>query len=300
MIKPTGNRRRDILPRWTAVRSIVILATTLLVLPGCGRSPESTQSNQPPERIIALAPNITDTLIDLGLSNRLVGASRFTHVEQALDIPVIGDFMNINYEKIVTLKPDLVILERSSDAVKARLESLGIPYIETCSLSIADIFDSIQHIGETCGIDQRAAELIEQFNRQLNTLKNTPAHRPRTLLTFSDFSNATKIEQVYAFGANCIHSELLRIAGGDNVVVDARPSVILSQEAVIRMNPELIIELSAGGPTNQWANLPSVDAVRHHRIHILDGTYTTIPSPSCLIQTLEDFSRIVRREKSTE
>ena len=103
----------------------------------------------------------------------------------------------------------------------------------------------------------------------------------------------------HAFGASCIHSELLGLAGADNVVADSRPSVTLSREAVIRLNPELIIELSAGGPTNHWQELSSVDAVQHNRIYVLDGSYTTIPSPRCLMQTLTDFSRIIRQNEGS-
>jgi len=272
----------------------------IVLLCACGKSEQPAARNGPPERIISLAPNITETLYDLGLEERLVGVSRFGTSDTDPDLAIVGDFMNINYEKIVTLQPDLVILEKSSDSQKARLASLGINYLETGSLTLADIFDSIQQIGEKCGVMEQANDLLERLNDQMDQARNQPAHRPRTLIAFSDFSNQSRIEQVYAFGAGCIHSELLAIAGGDNVVTDARPSVTLSSEAVIRLNPELIIELSAGGPTNHWNNLPSIDAVRNNNIHVLTGTYTTIPSPAHLMHTLEDFSEIINRNGSGE
>jgi iron complex transport system substrate-binding protein len=272
-----------------------ILSCAVLMLPGCGRNPVPKIADHPPERIISLAPSITDTLYDLGLDSRLVGVSRFGGAQHASDIPVVGDFMNVNYERIVSLRPDLVIIEQSADAQKARLGSLGIPYLETCSLSIDDVVKSILAIGSACDADVHAQTLVNQFSQRMEELRNQLPHRPRTLMTFSDFSNGDRVEQVYAFGADCIHSELLSIAGGDNVVTETRPSVTLSREAVIRLNPELIIELNAGGPANHWDNLPSVDAVQHNRIFVLDGTYTTIPAPGSLLQTLEDLSTIVRQ-----
>ena len=272
-----------------------ICLITFALLCGCDKPARPAPSAKPPERIISLAPNITDTLHDLGLGNRLVGISRFSETDGASDLPVVGDFMNINYEAVVSLEPDLVVIEKSSDDQKARLENLGIPYLETGSLTIGEVLGSIRTIGRTCSVDGQADKLITRLERQIAAARNTPAHRPRTLLTFSDFSNHTKIEQVYAFGADCIHSELLGIAGADNVITDSRPSVTLSREAVIRLNPELIIELAAGGPTNHWETLSSVDAVKHHRVYALDGPYTTIPSPGCLMRTLSDFSRIIRQ-----
>lgn len=272
-----------------------ILSLMMLLLLGCGKQAVPPAAEYAPERMISLAPNITQILNDLGLANRLVGISRFSDSDTVRDLPVVGDFMNINYEMIVSLRPDLVILEKSSDAQQLRLENLGIPYLETGSLTLADILESIRKIGEACNAAEQATTLLAQLDREMEDARNTPDHRPRILLAFSDFSNQSKIEQVYAFGSSCIHSELLTIAGGDNVVIDGRPSVTLSREALIRLNPELIIELSAGGPTNHWANLSSIDAVRNSKIHVLSGTYTTIPSPGHLMHTLQDFSGIIRQ-----
>ena len=121
-----------------------ILALLLLLLLGCGKPTAPSNTGHPPERIISLAPNITDTLHDLGLGNRLVGISRFSNGQETSDLPVVGDFMNINYEAVVALQPDLVVLEKSSDDQKARLENLGIPYLETGSLTIGEILTSIR------------------------------------------------------------------------------------------------------------------------------------------------------------
>jgi ABC-type Fe3+-hydroxamate transport system substrate-binding protein len=275
------------------IKRLLLLFSVVLL--GCGKSAAPQADDQPPGRIISLAPNITDTLLELGLENRLVGVSRFSSGTAKPDLPVVGDFMSINYEAVISLQPDLVVLEKSSDDQKARFENLGIPYLETGSLTIDDILISIRSIGEVCGVEEEATELIARLKQQMDAALNTPDHRLRTLLTFSDFSDQEKIEQVYAFGAACIHSELLGMAGADNVITDARPSVVLSREAIIRLNPELIIELTAGGPTNHWESLSAVDAVMHHRVYVLEGPYTTIPSPGFLMRTLADFSGIIRQ-----
>jgi ABC-type Fe3+-hydroxamate transport system substrate-binding protein len=275
------------------IKRILLLLSVLLL--GCGQPAAPPAGDQPPERIISLAPNITDTLLELGLEGRLVGVSRFSSGKENPGLPMVGDFLNINYEAVVSLQPDLVVLEQSSDDQKARLENLGIPYLETGSLTIDDVFDSIHTIGEVCEVEEQAAELIARMERQIDAARNMPNPRPRILLAFSDFSGREKVEQVYAFGAACIHSELLEIAGGDNAVTDSRPSVMLSREAVIRLNPELIIELSAGGPTNHWENLSSIDAVMNREIHVLTDAYTTIPAPGCLMLILADFSEIIRQ-----
>ncbi len=271
------------------------LALALVLLVACGRPAPEPHRSATPERVISLSPSITETLYDLGLEDRLVGISRFGTSDSARNIQIVGDFLNINYETIVALKPDLVILEKSADTQKARLESLGIPCLETASLSIEQVLQTIQAIGETCDASDRSTALVESFRQQVEEHRNTPDDRIRTLMTFGASADADPSQPIYAFGAECIHTELLEIAGGENVVTDNRPSVVLSREALLRLDPELIIELTTGGPENQWEHLEQIDAVQHGRIVVLDGDYTCIPSPRNLTQTLRDISRTLRQ-----
>jgi len=89
----------------------------IALLCACGKPEQPAAQNGHAERIISLAPNITETLYDLGLGERLVGASRFGTSDP--ELAIVGDFMNVNYEAIVALKPDLVILEKSSPSLKS-------------------------------------------------------------------------------------------------------------------------------------------------------------------------------------
>ena len=287
MIKPRK------IPRIPFRQTGFLLAAILLFLTGCGKRESARITADAPQRLIALAPNLTATLDDLNLGDRIVGITRFSDPGENQNLPIVGDFMNLNYEAIFALKPDLVLLEKSADAAKSRLDALGIPYLETASLTLEQVFETIQALGKACHAESAATELTQTFRAEIERARNKMSRRPRTLICFGDLSGTESIEQVYAFGADCIHSELLQIAGGDNVVKDARPSVALSREAIIRLNPELIIELTPGGSASHWESLPSVEAVRNHRIHVLTGNYTTIPSPRNLMKTLNDLAEII-------
>ena len=269
------------------------LWSILLLLAACGRPEPAAQPDKTPERLISTAPNITEMLHDLGLDTRLVGVSSHGTRVYGPDVRIVGDFLNLNYETIVSLRPDLVIVEQSADIQKNRLDQLGIRYLETGSLSLADVLEAVRSIGEACHAEEASNRLIETFKKRLEEERNAPAHRPRTLLTFGTATDGSSAQPVYAFGAGCIHSELLEIAGGDNVVTNTGPSVILSPEALLRLNPELIIELTAGGTANHWERLDRIEAVKQGRIYILDGAYTCIPSPDALMQTLSDLSHII-------
>jgi iron complex transport system substrate-binding protein len=275
-------------------KTIVLLATLLC---GCGKPAQPATPEKTPERIISLAPNVTETVYALGLGDQLVGnTSHCTYPEAARALPKVGSFGSFSYEAIVSLKPDLVILHKEYDAEKARLKSLGIPTLETGSYFIADILKTIRDIGDTCGAQDQANALIQNMEERIASLGTPSTNRPpRVLITFG--SDATG--PIHAFGPACIHNELLEIAGGKNVVEGKLPFATLSREAILRLNPDIIIVLApelenAADAPNPWSPLTSVSAVQNNRIHILTADYTCIPGPR-FIQTLETFSKIIKQ-----
>ncbi|MEN8254548.1 MAG: helical backbone metal receptor [Verrucomicrobiota bacterium] len=277
------------------IRQLTFLCI-LTLLYGCGKPVQPTALAHPPERIISLAPNITETIYALDLGDKLVGATTYcTYPEAARVVPRIGGFGQFNYEAIVIAQPDLVILHKEYETVKARLQGLGIPYLETGTYFIVDILETIRDIGEACGAQERAEELVAQLEDRIVELQTTSTNRPRVLITFG----SEDVESIQAFGPECIHNELLGIAGGKNIVEGGLPFAVLSREAVLRLNPDIIIELApglenTGHPSRRWEKLDAVNAVKNNRIHVLTGDYTCIPGPR-FIQTLEDFSRIIKQ-----
>ena len=266
----------------------------------CGGSLAAEQAPVP-QRIISLAPNITEIIYELQLSDRLVGATEFcTYPAEAKNVPRVGGFGQFSFERIVSLNPDLVILHKEYEAEKKRLETLHIPYMETGSYHIADIYSTIADIGRICGVNDRAEELVHRLSARTDELRSKASEHPSVLITFGE-SAGTDIGQIHAFGSSCIHNELLQIAGGRNVIESRQPYSILSREAVIRLNPDIIIELAPGGqksddPARAWKSLPEVTAVKHKQVHLLTGDYTCIPGPR-FIRTLEDFTEIIGEKR---
>lgn len=269
---------------------------TLALLCGCGQPVPPAQRNDNVERIISLAPNITETIYALGLESKLVGVTPYcTYPEAARTLPKVGGFGHFNYEAIVVAHPDLVILHKEFDAEKTRITGLGIPTLETGSYFIADILETINNIGNACGVPDRADTMIAQLKQRIRELETTSTNRPRVLIIFGSDGTGP----IQAFGPACIHNEMLKIAGGRNVVEGKLPFATLSYEAVIRFNPDIIIVLapeleSPDSYSGPWDKLKSVNAVQNNRIHVLTADYTCIPGPR-FIQTLEDFSEIIRQ-----
>ncbi|MDF7823757.1 helical backbone metal receptor [Pontiellaceae bacterium B12227] len=273
---------------------------TLLLLAGCGKAPERARPASTPQRIISLAPDITEIIYALGLGDKLVGATTYcTYPEAAAKIPRVGGFGQFNFEAIVSLKPDLVILHWKYEAEKARLDSLDIPYLETRTEYMEDIISSIQKVGKACGASTEAKALINDINTRISNHRKTDHERARVLVTFG--GDAAALEQIYAFGADCLHNELLELAGGTNVVRNQLSFSTLSKEAVIRLNPDVIIQLAPGtevpeDPSKPWKELSGISAVKNNRIYVLTGDHTCIPGPR-FIQILEDFAEVLQNNE---
>jgi ABC-type Fe3+-hydroxamate transport system substrate-binding protein len=152
-----------------------------------------------------------------------------------------------------------------------------------------------------CGAEFQAEKLINQLKARMEALQKNDETRTRTLMVFNRQPASGDVEQIHAFGTECLHSELLNLAGGRNVVEGKLPFAILSREAIIRLNPDVIIELSAtdtapDDPSEPWNNLSSVTAVQNNRITVITGDRTFIPGPR-FIETLDDITHAIRGNK---
>lgn len=276
------------------MKRVHFLACALALLAGCGKQ-QSAELKGVPERIISLAPDITETVYILGLGDKLAGATTYClWPEAAKGVPRVGGFGQYNFEAIVSLKPDLVLLHHKYDSEKSRLDDLDIPYLEIRTELMADIMGSIKAVGDTCGAKHEADKLLADMSRQIANARKT-SKTPRVLVTFG--GDATQVEQIYAFGSDCLHNELLVLAGGTNVVENNLAFSTLSKEAVIRLNPDIIIQLAPGTeapttPSKAWEDFASVNAVQNNQIHVLTGDYTCIPGPR-FTQILADFQSIL-------
>ena len=261
---------------------------------GCDHPSESVQEKKVPDRLISLAPNITETVYLLGLGKKLVGnTTACAYPPEARSLPKVGGFGQFNYEAILSLHPDLVLVHKEYVEEQRHLHALGLSTLETGTFCVDEILESIRLIGEACGVPERADRLIREMKKRIKVARDRAEDAPthsRVLVCFGGEFN----DLFMAFGPNCLHGELLKIAGGKNVVQGDLPFARLSLEAVIRLNPEIIIELlsTSDQEGRNWDRLKEVEAVKNHQIYQICGDYTCIPGPR-FIQILEDFSRIL-------
>lgn len=247
-----------------------------------------------PQRIISLAPSITETLYALGLGDRVVGVSAFcTYPEAVNGLPRVGDFFNPNLEAIIRLKPDLVILLDSSADFSERLRSLQIPVLMVRQESVEDVLDSFVRIGEACGVPEEGRELADTLRRSLQQGRVDAARaeeeRPRVLIAVGHEPGPDGYRQVFIAGRDGLYDALVRAAGGRNVYEGDMAYPQISREGILRLNPEIILDISSDlekrgltreSVVEQWEKTDrEMLAVTQGRVVVLDKPYASVPGP---------------------
>ncbi len=261
-----------------------------------------------PKRIVSLAPSITESLFALGLGDRVVGVTRYCeYPPEAKTRAIVGGFVDPNYEAIVKLKPDLVALLVIHDEAKAKLAGLQIPVLAVDHRTIPGILDSFIQLADRCGARDRGVQLAAQCQARMDVVerKTRDLPRPRVLISSAREFGTGRIESVYAAGRNQWHDELIHLAGGENAYPDdgiAFPEI--SPEGILRINPDVIIELAPKAETGnytkeqivaEWDSVPGLRAAQEKRIYILNGDYVGLPGPR-FVQLLEDIARALHPE----
>jgi iron complex transport system substrate-binding protein len=251
-----------------------------------------------PQRIVSLAPSVTETLFALGFGHRMVGVtSDCDYPTGARKLPKIGAFMTPSVEAIIAKRPDLVIGVRSAvDPVKTReMERLGLKVTLISLASISDILHSIKDIAALLGRPEAGVRLAHEITRQLDAVKKrvAPAPRRSTLLVVG-------LRPLITVGGNNFIDELITLAGGENIAGNAaQPWLNLPDEYVVAKAPQVIIEAGMGserGPSGRhWADLKSIPAVKERRVYAYPYDKILRPGPR-IGEGLEEIARLVHPE----
>jgi iron complex transport system substrate-binding protein len=248
---------------------IFVVLGVLVVLDQLGFCTDALPQTSVPQKVVSLAPSVTETLFALGFGDRLVGVTTSCdYPAEARTIPKIGGFMSPSLETIVAKRPDVVIgVSSATDPAKAReMERLGLKVTLISLASVSDIFSSIKSIARLLGNPQAGEKLVRKMILQMDHVKNrvAPATRRSTLLLVG-------LRPLIAVGGKNFIDELITLAGGKNIAGDAaQPWLNLPDEYVVAKAPQVIIEAGMGSERDQaakhWADLKSIPAVQQRRI----------------------------------
>jgi iron complex transport system substrate-binding protein len=266
----------------------VILAAALMVVAGSRRAPDVAQPERP-ERIVCLVPAVTEMLFAIGAGPQVVAVSSFdTYPPDVANLPRVGALLDPDLERILSLRPDLVVVYGTQVELRQQLDRAGVPQFVYTHARLADVMTAIRELGARVGRAEQAHDVATNIETALEDIRTRAAdrRRPRTLLVIG--REPGTLRGIIASGGYGFLHEMLEIAGGQNVFADvARESVQATSELVLARQPEVIVEVR-GAPLSErqvraersvWATLSSVPAVRNGRIHIIGDQRTVVPGP---------------------
>ena len=278
-----------------------ILHSALLFNFSCGQKPSFTQ-DRTQLSIVSFLPSVTEILYELGLGENVSGVTQFCkYPEQAAQKSKVGGYTDPNYEAVLRLRPDLVILLRGNTVLTRFLDKHSIRHISVGNDSVEEIIESVLIIAKACGVAQRGDSLAGRLRLQLET-KPSENRKPTVLLCVGrDNLGSGSISRCFAAGASSFYNQIIEAAGGVNALGElsqAYPSI--SAEALLRFNPDIVIDISAAyintnfeerAVCKDWEVLRSVSAVRNGEVHCLFGDYLTVPGPriAMIAQSFRDI-----------
>ena len=255
-----------------------------------------------PRRIISLIPATTEMLFEMGVSDRIAGVGTFDRFPPEVSrFPRVGGLLDPNVERILSLKPDLVIVYDTQTDLIAQLTRTSIPLFRYRHQGLPDIVQTMRALGTRIGAATEADAAASRIEARLADVRRRvdKRPRPRTLLVFG--REPGSLRRIEASGGYGFLHDLLELAGGTDVLADLRrQSVEMSTEMVLARAPDVIIELQYGDSprrqsdeeTRVWEALPSVPAVRRKQVHLLVGDEFVVPGPR-IVQAAERFARVL-------
>jgi iron complex transport system substrate-binding protein len=244
-------------------------------------------------------------VFDMGGSDRLVGVGTFDRFPPEVSrFPRVGGLLDPNVERILSLRPDLVIVYDTQDDLITQLTRAGVPIYRYRHQGLPDIVQTMRSLGTRLGAGKEADAAAGRIETRLAAVRTQVEGRarPRTLLIFG--REPGSLRRIQASGGVGFLHDLLELAGGSDVLSDfTRQSVEMSTEMVLARAPEVIIELQYGdSPRRQaeaelraWDALPSVPAVRRKQVHMLVGDEFVVPGPR-IVQAAERLARVLHAD----
>lgn len=261
----------------------MLIVVVLLLLPTTG-----CRDTTPPRRndraVASLSPAATDLLVGMGLADRLVAVSNFDADEVARGRPRVGDYQNVDWEKLAELRPAVMIMQGSTQRMPAGLSErsaeLGIRLVVLQIDRLDDIPRAITRLGEALDERSAATAAVERFNDILASARQRASDRKpvRTLLALDETAR-------FVAGPGTFLDDVLQVAGGINVLESSSIGYpTIDRERLATLAPDVVVQILPGASETvlaqaraTWSSVPGLPAVRDGRVYIITEPWAMLP-----------------------
>ncbi len=288
-----------------------LFAALTVVLLGAGDAPRDAQASamqprDPARRIISLVPALTEVLFAIGAGPQVMAVSNFDeHPPEVLKLPKVGALLDPDTERILSMRPDLVMVYGSQATLKGQLARARVATFDYSHGGLRDIMPVFLQLGDLTGHRAEAVTRVHDLESKLSVIQRRVANRPRpkTLLVMG--REPQSLRNLDASGGQGFLHDLVQLAGGTNVFGDIkRQAVRASTEMLLVRAPDVIVDLHYGESANAeqaaeeraaWQRLGSIPAVRNGRIHVIYGDYMVVPGPR-IADAAQSLARAIHPE----
>jgi iron complex transport system substrate-binding protein len=284
-----------IVPARLLLLLIIVLAVSLS---GGNGGAVDGESKPPYHRMVSLSPLITENIFLLGAGDSLVGNTFYCQrPHPALDKEKVGSVMELSIEKIISLRPDLILASNLTPLRQvAQLEVLGFR-VETFGqpASFTDICTHFLRLGALLGLEKQAEMIVDQAVNKVRTIQYAVAGLPRQKVFLQ-----VGAHPLFSSVKSSFTHDFIELGGGENIAADQKSGTIKA-EKVVALDPDVIIiavmgsELGGVGTEQQqmWHSYSSMKAIRSGRVHVVDPDVVCSPSPTTFADTLVTIAALI-------
>ncbi|PIU62488.1 MAG: cobalamin-binding protein [Armatimonadetes bacterium CG07_land_8_20_14_0_80_40_9] len=255
-----------------------------------------------PQRIISLAPSLTEILFALGLEKKIVGVTSFcNYPAEAKKKGKVGSYSNPSLEKIINLRPDLVLVTQGNPlSLIKRLEKLKITVFAVDPQDVGEVIKTIKKIAKITSAVRKGKNLTNKMEKKLKRIVSKTKGRsendkPKVFLMLWD-------NPLISVGSKTLLHNLVVLAGGRNVAAGSADYPIYNVERLLKQDPDVLILIGMG---EDWQSklrqikknkiLKELKAVKKNKIYLIDPDLVNRPGPR-IIEGLEKLSKIIHPE----
>ena len=251
-----------------------------------------------PQRIISLAPNVTEIIFAIKEEKRLIAATEYSdYPPQAIELPKVGSYVRLNIEKIVSLKPDLCIGIKEGNPKNSikRLAEFNIPVYAVNPKNLETVINSIIEIGSLLNAEKKAALIAKQMKNRINKVKTSALKNKKTPTIFFQIDT----NGFFSAGADTFIHKLIITAGGKNIAEKKRGYPKFNKEQILMLSPDIIVIASMDKKKDfkqaklKWLQFKSIPAVANNRVFFVNADLFNRPAPR-IIKGLEKLAEIIK------
>ncbi len=259
---------------------------------------------EPPERIVSFMPSNTELLFHLEVGDRVVGVDDYSNYpKEATELPKVGDSLEVDYEKIVELEPDVVVITKGvTQMFEGEAEEYDLKTFVTGGNTLEDVYSDLKMLGKMCGVKERGEEKAHDLRNEMNNITEDTR----------DLQEEERIDTLYISGIyqgintpgeGTFQNTLLTNAGADNIASDKEGWSTISEEEIISKDPEVIIapgylesDVKEYTEKDSWQN---ITAVKKDQIYFVNGDVMSRPGPR-VVDAQESLVDILEGNKTVE